>query len=124
MKMLGNLIRRRLAKSLAGHAELRLDDTIPSREELARKFETLDEFGIYLHIPFCRQICPYCPYNKELYESEIAGQYVTAVKQEIDSYAGMVGQPTCHIFVHWRGHSDHHAPPWLEGYAGSHPQCL
>jgi oxygen-independent coproporphyrinogen-3 oxidase len=25
------------------------------------------ELGIYLHIPFCRQICPYCPYNKEIY---------------------------------------------------------
>ena len=34
---------------------------------LASHFQDIDSFGLYLHIPFCRQICPYCPYNKELY---------------------------------------------------------
>ncbi len=98
--MLGNFIRRRLAKSLAGHAELKLDDKIPSREDLARRFKSLDELGIYLHIPFCRQICPYCPYNKELYQPDTARRYARAVIKEIDAYAEMVGsRPVTSFYI-------------------------
>lgn len=39
--------------------------------------------GIYVHIPFCRSICDYCPYCKELYREETAEAYVEALKKEI-----------------------------------------
>ena len=32
--------------------------------DLASHFQAIESLGLYLHIPFCRQICPYCPYNK------------------------------------------------------------
>lgn len=39
--------------------------------QLAPHFAEIERLGLYLHIPFCRQICPYCPYNKELFQAAI-----------------------------------------------------
>jgi len=54
-------------------------------------FEGIDSLGLYLHIPFCRQICPYCPYNKELFQADLAERYAEAILKEIDRYAAIVG---------------------------------
>ena len=62
-------LRHRLGKLLSKQHCLALTNTVPLLE---RRLGNLDEFGLYLHIPFCRQICPYCPYNKELYDPEAA----------------------------------------------------
>jgi len=37
---------------------------LPGPEEILESFP--GPFGLYLHVPFCRSICPYCPYNNEL----------------------------------------------------------
>jgi coproporphyrinogen III oxidase-like Fe-S oxidoreductase len=87
-----HLIRKFLLKSLVGEKEILLTKRIPSREELVAKFQNIDALGIYLHIPFCEQICPYCPYNKELYRRDVAERYAHAVKGEIDFYADIVGK--------------------------------
>lgn len=42
-----------------------------------------EEIGIYIHIPFCRSLCPYCPYNKVLYQEEGAKAYKNAVIKEL-----------------------------------------
>lgn len=80
-------IRRWLGRMLSQERCLALKNEVPSVE---RRFADLDGLGLYLHIPFCRQICPYCPYNKELYDPEVAARYTNAVVREIDVYAGMV----------------------------------
>jgi len=85
------LIRQLLLKLLTGEREIRFTRTIPSRGELRAKLENIDALGLYLHIPFCEQICPYCPYNKEIYNGDLAERYVNAVKQEIDFYSDLVG---------------------------------
>lgn len=98
--MRGSFIRKRLSKLLTGQSELALASHVPTRRELGRRFEDIDELGLYLHIPFCRQICPYCPYNKELYRSEAAGRYAAALKQEIDFYADIVGsRPVTTLYI-------------------------
>lgn len=38
---------------------------------------------MYVHIPFCRNICPFCPYNKVLYRAELADRYHHALLAEI-----------------------------------------
>src|SRR5690349_10200674 len=58
----------------------------------APHFQDIESLGLYLHIPFCRQICPYCPYNKEIYRAAVAERYAEAVVQEIDRYAAIVGR--------------------------------
>jgi coproporphyrinogen III oxidase-like Fe-S oxidoreductase len=48
------------------------------------EFETIENLGLYIHIPFCRSICNFCPYNKELYNIEKASCYKQALLSEID----------------------------------------
>jgi len=43
--------------------------------------------GIYIHVPFCKQLCPYCPYNRVLYNAELAAEFITAITREIRHYA-------------------------------------
>jgi menaquinone C8-methyltransferase len=43
----------------------------------------LDVPGLYLHFPFCRSLCPFCPYNRVAYEQPLARDYHAALQQEI-----------------------------------------
>lgn len=98
--MLGTLVRKHLCGALTHTREIALEGRMPSREELTKKYEEIDELGIYLHIPFCRQICPYCPYNKEVYSPNTAGRYADAVKKEIDFYSDIVGnRPVTSLYI-------------------------
>jgi oxygen-independent coproporphyrinogen-3 oxidase len=47
-------------------------------------FETLDDLGLYVHIPFCRSLCGFCPYCKEIYNKQKADSYKIALLKEID----------------------------------------
>jgi menaquinone C8-methyltransferase len=85
------LIRRSLLKFLTGECNIVLARRPPTRDQLRTQFESIPSLGLYLHIPFCEQICPYCPYNKEIYRSDVAAAYVQAVAREVDLYADLVG---------------------------------
>ncbi len=41
------------------------------------------ELGIYVHIPFCNTLCPFCPYNKVKYDKALASSYKDALIKEI-----------------------------------------
>ncbi len=45
------------------------------------------DLGLYLHVPFCKKLCPYCPYNRVPHQDALFESYERAVKQEIDLYA-------------------------------------
>jgi len=40
--------------------------------------------GIYVHLPFCPYICPYCDFAKWPYRRSMAEQYLRALEREID----------------------------------------
>ncbi|MBP1706823.1 MAG: oxygen-independent coproporphyrinogen oxidase, partial [Chloroflexi bacterium] len=82
--------RNQIRKLLTKESNMVLMNRLPSRQDLEHKFHSIDEFGLYLHIPFCRQICPYCPYNKEIYKPEAAESYSRAILKEIDFYSGLL----------------------------------
>ncbi|GAA0714280.1 radical SAM family heme chaperone HemW [Paraclostridium ghonii] len=42
-----------------------------------------DNLGLYIHIPFCKSICSFCPYNKVLYDEKKAFEYKKALLKEI-----------------------------------------
>ena len=84
-----DLVRNQLRKLLTKTDRLVLEARVPPVE---RKMQSIDAFGLYLHIPFCHQICPYCPYNKTLYDAELAQSYTRAVLREIDIYADLAGK--------------------------------
>lgn len=98
--MLAAVVRKHLSRALTKKREIALENRAPSREELSGRFEGIDQLGIYLHVPFCRQICPYCPYNKEIYSPDMAERYARAVTKEIDFYADIVGtRPVTSLYI-------------------------
>ena len=52
----------------------------------------LDGIGWYVHMPFCRQMCPYCCFFSLMYSPDKAESYVEAVKKEIDAYRNQLGK--------------------------------
>lgn len=95
-----HLLRQLLLRLLTGERELVFTRAVTSREQLRAKLAKISELGLYLHVPFCEQICPYCPYNKELYRSDLARRYVDGVKTEMDSYAELLGdKPITSLYI-------------------------
>ena len=39
--------------------------------------------GLYVHVPFCQRICTFCPYNKVLFDADLAAQFSAAVRREL-----------------------------------------
>jgi coproporphyrinogen III oxidase-like Fe-S oxidoreductase len=94
---LEGFLRGQVRRLLTKEDDVALESRIPSLES---RFQDIDEFGLYLHIPFCRQICPYCPYNKEIYRSEVAERYAKAVIREIEFYSRMMGsKPVTSFYI-------------------------
>ncbi|MBO6100185.1 MAG: radical SAM protein, partial [Spirochaetaceae bacterium] len=55
-------------------------------------YENLQNLGLYVHIPFCKSICSFCPYCKELYTPEKCNAYIDYLIKEIHMVAGRAGQ--------------------------------
>ena len=53
-------------------------------------FAQCRDLGLYVHIPFCRQLCGFCPYCRELYSQEKCGRYLDALIREIHMVGGQV----------------------------------
>lgn len=53
--------------------------------------EGLDKVGAYIHIPFCKNKCPCCPFRSFRYSPEKIGPYIEGVKKEISLYRDMLG---------------------------------
>ncbi len=51
-------------------------------------FGGCQDLGLYVHIPFCRQLCGFCPYCKEIYIPEKCGRYLDALIREIHLVGG------------------------------------
>jgi len=46
-------------------------------------YEECENLGIYVHIPFCKSICNFCPYCKVLYSKEKCDKYIDSLLKEI-----------------------------------------
>ena len=42
-----------------------------------------ENLGLYVHIPFCKNICNFCPYCKEVYSKEKCDRYIDYLLDEI-----------------------------------------
>lgn len=47
--------------------------------------------SLYLHVPFCRNACPYCPYTKLPYDVGLIPKYERAAIAEVDRWAEAIG---------------------------------
>ncbi|MYL33414.1 oxygen-independent coproporphyrinogen III oxidase [Pontibacillus yanchengensis] len=55
--------------------------------------------SVYIHIPFCQQICHYCDFTKFFYNKELADQYLDALDREIEEEVGKKQMYMRTIFV-------------------------
>lgn len=46
-------------------------------------YQDCGQLGLYVHIPFCKSICGFCPYCKVLYSEEACDCYIDALIREI-----------------------------------------
>ena len=55
-------------------------------------FENAENLGLYVHIPFCKSVCNFCPYCKTVFDQELCDKYIDALIKEIH----MVGKMQSH----------------------------
>lgn len=53
-------------------------------------FGACENLGLYIHIPFCKKICSFCPYCKEVYSEEKCSRYVDALIREIHAVGSQI----------------------------------
>ncbi|HIT64599.1 MAG TPA: radical SAM protein, partial [Candidatus Ventrimonas merdavium] len=46
-------------------------------------FADCENLGLYVHIPFCKSICNFCPYCKVRYSKEFCDRYIDSLIKEI-----------------------------------------
>jgi oxygen-independent coproporphyrinogen-3 oxidase len=51
----------------------------------------IERTSLYLHVPFCRHCCPYCPYTKVPYRENLVEPYTRAAIAEVDWWADTIG---------------------------------
>ncbi|MEG2291236.1 MAG: radical SAM protein [Clostridium sp.] len=63
--------------------------------EYSKELEIADieQLGLYVHIPFCRRLCSFCPYCKVIYDENQAKCYKSALLKEIDIVGATMSKP-------------------------------
>ena len=51
----------------------------------------IERTSLYLHVPFCRHACPYCPYTKIRYDEALLDGFTNAALSEVDWWAQAAG---------------------------------
>ena len=46
-----------------------------------------DRVSLYIHIPFCKTLCPFCCFNRYLFKEDQARAYFADLRREVDLYA-------------------------------------
>ena len=41
---------------------------------------------LYMHVPFCEELCPYCSFNRVTFQEGLARSYFSALRKEILMY--------------------------------------
>jgi oxygen-independent coproporphyrinogen-3 oxidase len=60
-------------------------------------FENEKELGLYVHIPFCRKLCSFCPYCKVTYNKDLADRYKIALQKEIKLVSSILKNEKKHV---------------------------
>ncbi len=81
MNMITDLVRMWLTRSIKPFVFTgEFDSRLP--------YEECEQLGLYVHIPFCRSVCNFCPYCKVEYSKEWCDRYIDALIQEIHLVGG------------------------------------
>ena len=71
---------------------------------MALELETrqLPSLGLYVHVPFCRVRCPFCPFYVQVHRERAIRLYLDALKRELHFYAKMPvfqGVPISTVYI-------------------------
>ena len=69
-----------------GRKFLKLRDWIDDSAINASTLTSGQPVALYVHIPFCRTLCPFCCFNRYLFKEDKARQYFQSLKRELDLY--------------------------------------
>ncbi len=76
MSIITNLSRMWLTRSVKPF-------TFKNEYDETLKFSNCENLGLYVHIPFCKSLCNFCPYCKVRYSAELCDRYIDALIEEI-----------------------------------------
>ena len=54
---------------------------------LARNGSTPHKVAIYVHIPWCASLCPYCDFDKQAHDFRLVDAYVDALVRHVEATA-------------------------------------
>ena len=69
-----------------GRKFLKLSEGIDDSLVTGRMLPAGQEAALYIHVPFCRTLCPFCCFNRYLYKEDLARRYFTSLRRELDMY--------------------------------------
>jgi coproporphyrinogen III oxidase-like Fe-S oxidoreductase len=69
-----------------GRKFLRLQPTIDDSVIDGERLGGGDGISLYVHIPFCRSLCPFCCFNRYLFREDLARRYFIDLRQELEMY--------------------------------------
>jgi len=69
-----------------------------------RDLDTTEAVSVYLHVPYCRELCFYCGCNtKKALRDDVIGAYRVALEREIALVGDGLTGPVCIARLHWGG---------------------
>ncbi len=58
--------------------------TFKNEYDMQLPFLDCNNLGLYVHIPFCKSICNFCPYCKIIYDKDLCNHYIDSLIDEIN----------------------------------------
>ena len=55
----------------------------PTGETFMPPAEPGRKYMLYLHVPFCERLCPYCSFNRYVYREDVARTYFENMRKEM-----------------------------------------
>jgi coproporphyrinogen III oxidase-like Fe-S oxidoreductase len=65
----------------------RLDPDVSDMDMKGEELSGGAGISLYVHIPFCRSLCPFCCFNRYLFREDLARRYFADLNNEIEMYA-------------------------------------
>lgn len=69
-----------------GRKFVKLNDETDESQIVGMGTDSDNQISLYIHIPFCKSLCPYCCFNRYLFREDEARRYFTNLRTELDLY--------------------------------------